>query len=541
MVLRRSSASHFVVGGIEYGLGVVGHSSVRTQVLIVGGGPVGLAMAVGLRHFGVDCLLVEQHLSTLDFPKGRGVNPRTMEILRQWDADRQLAAVALPAEETSFLYIGDTLLSDTFLRFPRAEPSDEASSPCRRMICSQEITEQVLRDVAVERGAEVRFGCRLDSFAQDADAVAAQVTRVETGEVFEVRCRYLVAADGVRGTTRERLGISVEGPGPVGDSVSILVDAPLRDRVADRSSVIYGVRQPRPGGGFPVVDNDRRWVLLLPRDVPNEPPEWFTEEHCTALVRSAIGDPDVAVRYIAHRLWQPTAQWATSLSQGRVFLVGDAAHVTTPAGGLGMNGGVADAHNLAWKLAGVLHGWASSELLRTYDAERRPAARRAAEASIQIGRQTRDENFKMGALGVSLGTIYRSDAIVPDGSQEPLVDDPIHDYVPSARPGHRAPHFPFDDGTSILDNFGESFVVLAHVEHPNRPDVERLALDVPFTTQWLPGDDWLDTFGITRTGIVVVRPDGYVSYRAHTADDPATAISSAIAASVCRGTVRPKP
>ncbi len=504
-----------------------------TPVLIVGGGPVGLAIAIGLRHFGVECTLVEQHLSTLDFPKGRGVNARTMEIFRQWGVDQRLAAVALPAEETSFLYMGETLLSDTFIRIPRTEPTATEVSPCTRIACSQEITERVLRDVATERGADVRFGCRLDSFAQDADGVAARVIHEETGEVCNVHTRYLIAADGVRGAIRERLGIDVEGPGAVGDSVSILVDAPLRERIAGRSSVIYGVRQPRPGGGFPVVDNDRRWVLLLPRDVDNEPPEWFTEDRCTELVRSAIGDSSVPVRYIAHRLWQPTAHWATSMSQGRVFLAGDAAHVTTPAGGLGMNGGVADAHNLAWKLAGVLQGWASPDLLDTYDAERRPAARRAAEASIQIGRQTRDESLRMSGLGISLGTTYRSNAIVIDGSDEVPGDDPIHDYVPSARPGHRAPHISLGQDKSLLDSFGASFVVLAHAEHPRRSNVEDLAFDVPVATQWMEGDEWEDTYGVTRNGVVLVRPDGYVSYREPSTNDPAAAIRSAISASVC--------
>ena len=132
-----------------------------------------------------------------------------------------------------------------------------------------------------------------------------------------------------------------------------------------------------------------------------------------------------------------------------------------------------------------------------------------------------------------MGTTYRSSAIVPDGSDEPLVQDPIHDYVPSARPGHRAPHISLGDHKSILDNFGASFVVLAHAQHPQRPEIEELALDVPCGTQW-HDDELCDAFGVTRTGVVVVRPDGYVSYRATSTSDPASAIRSAISASVCR-------
>ncbi len=519
---------------MNYSALVAEEQALRTPVLIVGGGPIGLSIAIGLRHFGIDCLLVEQHSSTLDFPKGRGINARTMEIFRQWGIDQRVAAVGLPAEETSYIFLGETLLSDDFIRFARTEPTATEMSPCTRIACSQEITERLLRDVATERGADLRFGCRLDSFAQNNAGVTARLVSEGTGKAFDVRAKYLIAADGVRGTIRERLAIDVEGPGAVGDSISILVDAPLRDRITDRLSVIYGVRQPRPGGGFPVVDNDRRWVLLLPRDVDHEPPESFTEARCIDLVRQAIGDPTVPVRYVGHRLWQPTAQWVTAMSRNRVFLAGDSAHVTTPAGGLGMNAGVADGHNLAWKLAGVLQGWASPELLATYDDERRPAARRAAEASVEIGRQTRDKNLRMGGLGISLGTTYRSGAIVPDGSDEPVLDDPIHDYIPMGRPGHRAPHITVDPHTSILDSFGSSFVVLVHSAHPGRSEIESLSLDVPTTNHWMDGDDWEGVYGVTRTGVVVVRPDGFVSFRARETQDAAASIRAAILASVCR-------
>ena len=134
---------------------------------------------------------------------------------------------------------------------PRVEPKDAELSPCSRLVCSQEITEAVLREVAIERGADVRFGCRLDAFVQDENEVSSRLTNSENDEPFDARSQYLIAADGVRGATRDRLGIGVDGPGAVGESVSILVDAPLRDRVADRSSVIYGVRQPTPGRRFP--------------------------------------------------------------------------------------------------------------------------------------------------------------------------------------------------------------------------------------------------------------------------------------------------
>ena len=390
-------------------------------VLIVGGGPVGLAVAIGLRHFGVDCLLVEQHDSTLDFPKGRAVNARAMEILRQWDVEDRVRAVGLPAEETSFGFLGETLLASEFTLIPFVEPSAGVMSPCDRIVCSQELLEPILRDVAVERGADVRFGHRLMSLEQDDDGVVALVDRVVDGSVLDVRARFLVATDGARSSVRERLGIGLEGPGALGNSVSILIDAPLRELIADRAAVLYGVRQPRVGGGFAVVDNNRRWLLMLPRDPESEPEDSFTEEYCVALAVAAVGDPSVPVSYRAHRFWQPTARWATSMAEGRVFLA-----------------------------------------------------------------------------------------------------DAIHDYIPSGRPGGRAPHVTMDDGRSILDHFGTAFVVLVDETHPARTDVERIAVDAPLHVVTMSGQPWRTAYGVSRGGVVVVRPDGFVSFRSvecHSAAD----------------------
>ncbi len=368
-------------------------------VVVVGAGPIGLSMAIGLRYVGVECVVVERHESTLDFPKGRAVQARSMEIYRQWGIEDRLRRVGLPATEVISAFLGETLLSSTFQRISFVEPGSAGVSPCERLICSQELLEAELRSIADEVGADVRFGHELLAFEQDDAGVTATIRDRAAGRDYVVDALFLVAADGGRSGCRDALGIPAVGPGPVGNSVSIYVDAPLRDRIEDRMSVLYGVLRPRPGSGFAVVDNDRRWLLMLPRDPVVEPDDVFTPEHCVALVRAAIGDVEVPVTYRGHRLWQPTASWSPTMSAGRVFLAGDAAHVTTPAGGLGMNVGVADVHNLAWKLAAVLDGWASPDLLATYSTERVPAAQFTAEASMAIGATQRDPNARRGALG----------------------------------------------------------------------------------------------------------------------------------------------
>jgi hypothetical protein len=294
-------------------------------------------------------------------------------------------------------------------------------------------------------------------------------------------------------------------------------------------STLYGVASP-PGAGFAVVDNDRQWLLMMRRDVETETEEYFTEERCRELVRSAIGDPTVPVTYRAHRFWQPTAQWATTMSVGRVFLAGDAAHVTTPAGGLGMNAGIADAHNLAWKMSAVLAGWAPVSLLDTYSDERLPVARQSAEASMAIGASIRDPNARTSAFGVTFGVTYVSKAIATDHTDRPAIEDPIHDYTPSGRPGVRAPHIVVD-GQSLLDEFGTEFCVLIDHDHPQR-DTLVLEPAVPARIVVLRGATWQETFGVGPTGVVIVRPDGHISFRAAHCPDAADVVPAALLDSV---------
>lgn len=188
---------------------------------------------------------------------------------------------------------------------------------------------------------------------------------------------------------------------------------------------------------------------MLPRDPVVEPDETFTAEHCVALVRAVIGDDAVPVTYRGHRLWQPTANWSPAMSAGRVFLTGDAAHVTTPAGGLGINVGIGDAHNLAWKLAAIITGRAPIDLLDTYSQERVPVAQLTAEASMSIGATQRDPNARRGAAGVTFGAYYQSAVITPDGRRPTARRRPGARLRPVGLPGGSRPHVQMPDLTSV--------------------------------------------------------------------------------------------
>lgn len=488
--------------------------SVEVPVLVVGGGPVGLLMAVGLRHFGVDCLVVEKHASTLDFPKGRRVTTRTVEILRQWRLEEAVREVSLPPVDSLFSFEGDTLLGDDYER--RSLPFDEVepTSPTRELICSQENLEPVLRERAVA-DADVRFSAELVGFTQDDDGVTATV--VMSGERVSVRASYLVAADGAQGRTRNALGIGRSGPGVLGHRLSILVSADLGARMAERQSAIYWLRSSTPltgrppaGSLFIAVDNKQRWLMSVPHDPETEPRESVTERRCLELVRGGLGDDSVQVRYVGHRFWDTTALVSERYRAGRVILAGDAAHLTTPEGGLGMNCGVADVHNLAWKLAGVIAGWASPALLDTYEPERRPHAVACAEASLGAARPPNPID------GLVLGHTFESAAIIDDGTPAPRRRDPVGEYTPMARPGHRAPHIWLDPRTSTLDLFGSAFVALT--DPAGKPGLDRAAdaagaTGVPLSTHAVDAAGWHDLYGVGPGGVVLVRPDGYVAWR----------------------------
>jgi 2-polyprenyl-6-methoxyphenol hydroxylase-like FAD-dependent oxidoreductase len=503
-------------------------------VLIVGGGPVGLATGIALRRWNVDCTLVERHPSTLEHPKGRGVSTRTMEIFRQWGLEDELTAVGLPRRETEHFFVAETLLAEQFERFDRtALGRVPEPSPTERLICPQDILEATLLERARADGVDLRFSTELVALDETAGGVVAAVRDRDTGRKGMIEASFLVAADGGRSTVRSLLGIGTTGPGPLGDSVSILVHADLADRVADRLAVIYKVARPDPSAFFAAVDNDRRWLLMKARDPETEPEDHFTELACLDLVRAALGDDRIPLEFKGRWFFQPSAMVANSFRAGRVFLAGDAAHLTTPFGALGMNCGVADAHNLAWKLAGVVQGWAGDGLLDTYEAERRPVALVTSEASI-LRQDVRAGPPRSAFSGVTLGYGYESSAVIPDGTAPPTIDDPVHDYVPTARPGHRAPHVWIDvqgRRVSTLDLFGDGFVALVSGD-----DAAPLVTDlgVPLRSHAVAGDS-LSAYGLGPGGIVLVRPDGHVAWRSTSPPaDPRARLSEALRTATVR-------
>jgi putative polyketide hydroxylase len=270
-------------------------------------------------------------------------------------------------------------------------------------------------------------------------------------------------------------------------------------------------------------------ALVILRQGPTSSPALYRvqeAERCVELVRLAAGLPDLAVRVRSVLPWAMAAQTAERFRAGSVFLAGDAAHLIPPVGGYGMNTGIQDAHNLAWKLAGAVAGWAGPSLLDTYEAERQPVARLVTEqALLNIRQPGRPEQY--ATLGLALGVSYDSAAVVPDGTPVPEIANPVTDYVPAARPGSRAPHAWLQrngERVSAIDLFDTAFTLLAGKSGQPWRDAAATALrdlgvPVAACTVGRGGDlgdedgTWAQLYGIGPDGAVLVRPDGHVAWR----------------------------
>jgi putative polyketide hydroxylase len=515
-------------------------------VLIVGGGPIGLSASILLSRLGVASRLVERHPGTAIHPKARGINMRTMEVFRQCGVEDAVRAAGLPSERTGFIIWAETLAGrELERRVPgRARPEAVPISAARHCLCAQDDLEPVLRRFAESLApGTLSFGTELTGFEQDATGVTATL-RAAGGET-RIRARYLIAADGARSRVREALGIPMHGTPALYRSVNVLLNADLTKWVHDRPAALYFIEQPGLRATFLTINGVNRWGFLI--NLPLEASvEAYTPERCAAVIRTAAGVPDLDVEILGVDPWVAAAQVAERYRAGRVFLAGDAAHHMPPTGGFGLNTGVQDAHNLAWKLAAVVHGWGEPALLDTYEGERLPYGRAITEQSLKNsvsmgrgapangetdGSASRARPEFLNEIGMVFGASYDSPAVIPDGTPPPVVANPVTEYVPSARPGGRAPHVWLErDGrpVSTLDLCGMGFALLAGERGAPWRDTARMAaaaLGIPLGAFTVgagadigdPEGRWAAAYGVESDGAVLVRPDGHIAWRRRSA------------------------
>ncbi len=537
---------------------------IDVPVLIVGGGPVGLSASILLSRLGVRSRLVERRAGTALHPKARNINMRTMEIFRQCGVEDAVRAAGLPIERTKFLIWVESLTGREIERRveKRSHPDGELPSAAKHCLCAQDDLEPVLRRYAEAAApGTLAFGTELIRFEQDASGVTATV-RDARGET-QIRAQYLIAADGARSPVRRALGVAMHGVSQLYRSVNVLMNADLTPWVKDRPAAIYLIQQPDLRATIMTINGVNRWGFLinLPLDASFEP---YTAEHCAAVVRKAVGAPDLDVKILGVDPWVAAAEVAECYRVQRVFLAGDAAHHMPPTGGFGLNTGVQDAHNLAWKLGAVLKGWAGPGLLDTYEAERRPFGRfvteQCLETAISMGRgpQASDAAPKLARpefhaeLGMIFGAHYSSAAVIPDGTAVPAVANPVADYEPSATPGSRIPHMWLTrDGRqmSTHDLVEMRYTLFAGVHGGPWRDAARsvaASLDVPLDAFIVGSDvgdpegEWMRVCGIEADGALLVRPDAHVAWRRRgSAADPRGELESAFRAMLHGSGARP--
>jgi 2-polyprenyl-6-methoxyphenol hydroxylase-like FAD-dependent oxidoreductase len=526
---------------------------VEVPVLIVGGSLVGMSAAMLLGHHGIRALTVEHHRGTAIHPRAALINQRTMEIFRtvgveqivlsksgeQFDQDGAVMAVETLAGKEIAWYI------------PNLNDGVRDVSPTVRVFITQSLLEPLLKSRAQELGADLRFGAEMVSFEQDAEGVTALIRERDTQNTYTVRARYMIAADGSRSRVRERLGIRMQGRGVFSNSITIYFRANVAPLLRGRNLSIIMVVNPTLRGFFRIEKPYQSGFLAVntlgdPDHPVTDVSSGLTNARCLELVRAALGTDDVPVTIENVMNWQSTADISERFRDGRIFLAGDSAHVMPPYGGFGGNTGIHDAHNLAWKLALVLKGIAGPELLSTYEPERRPVSAftveqaytryvvRSAQYLGTTGTQPAEND-----LNIELGYCYHSAAVIREGEENSRGhENPRHS---KGRPGRRAPHLNIErDGRNIstLDLFGGNFVLLAGPEGNAWCESASAAareLGIELDIHRIGSSNFGEAYGMAATGAVLVRPDGFVGWRAKTLEGAsATAIAAALSALLCR-------
>jgi 2-polyprenyl-6-methoxyphenol hydroxylase-like FAD-dependent oxidoreductase len=515
-------------------------------VLVAGGGPVGMTLALELARLGVASMLVERNATTTRHPKMDITNARSMELFRRLGLDRALRAVAVP-ETNNFDVAWITTLAGHELhrfRYPSVVEWRARIAECRDgtlpaqppMRVSQVEIEPVLqRAVLAEPLIEARWGVAFEDLKQDAEGVTATL-RPAGGDMETLRCSWLLGCDGGASVVRKALGIALEGQARVMQRFMTHFRSDAR-ALLQRWGTAWHYQSDR--GTLIAQDDCDIWTLqtrwpegVAPEDVDPQ-----------ALLRSFVG-ADFPHEVLVANAWTPHLLVAESYGTGRVFLAGDAAHQYIPTGGYGMNTGIGDACGLGWMLAAIEHGFGGPGLRAAYEAERLPVGRRNREASgrhsevrREIGAVYHDGLHEPGAeaaradaaariatlgnaenesFGIELGYAYDASPVICAEAGASIPRDPLR-YEPTTAPGVRLPSFTLADGTPLHDLLGPWFTLVCVDVPPSASLVEAAAQrGMPMTVLRLED---VAAVRVLARGLLLVRPDQHVAWRGAACDD----------------------
>ncbi|MFQ0815142.1 2,4-dichlorophenol 6-monooxygenase [Brucella anthropi] len=561
-------------------------ADINTDVLIVGTGPAGSATAALLSTYGIKNLIINRYGWLANTPRAHITNQRTMEVLRDLGRDVENEAYMHASGQD---LMGENIFCESLAgeeigrmkswgTHPLSKAEHQLSSPTQMNDLPQTFMEPLLFKAACSRGSQSRMSTEYLSHTQDETGVTVTCLDKLTGKEFTVRAKYLVGADGGNSKVATDAGLPFEGQMGVGGSMNILFRADLSKYVAHRPSVLYWVLQPGAdvgGIGMGLVRMVRpwnEWLIVWGYDI-NKPAPVVDEAFATGVARQLVGDPDLDIELISANTWTVNNMYATRMQNGRVFIMGDAAHRHPPSNGLGSNTSIQDGFNLAWKLAAVLKGEAGQALLDTYTVERAPIAKQIvtranksiaeygpifealgmkegtdldkikASMSARCGASATAEKqreairqaiafkkYEYDAHGVEMNQRYKSSAIVTDNQMEPAfeLDAELH-YQPTTWPGARVPHAWLYDQhgnkLSTLDITGKGrFTLLTGIAGEAWAEAaaeagKRLGIDIavhvigPRRALVDYEGAWTLAREVTESGAVLVRPDHHVAWR----------------------------
>ncbi|KAI0199059.1 FAD binding domain-containing protein [Astrocystis sublimbata] len=517
----------------------------RFDVLIVGAGPVGLALALDLGRRGVHSTIIERDAGTGSelLAKASVLNERTMEFCRLLGIRNEIANAGFPDDLP-----GDTVfctgLNGKFIGRLEMPSTDDRKLPaqCCEVLrrCPQYLFDPLLARAVKQQGmANIRYGIEFVECEQDDAGVTCLVRHLKDYKTEEIRARYVVGCDGPGSAVRKILGISFDGKN-LGYALSMIVRVEdlLQYHNFGRSAERYLFIGPDgTWANFTALDGQSLWRFSVVGSADKVDPE-KVDMH--GLLRKAFGRDDVKYKPMRMSQWRRSQFTAARFCKGRVFLAGDSAHTMSPTGGHGLNTGLGDVMDLSWILEALLGGWGGQGLVEAYNTERRPIALRNGSSStrnysIWIDRQGRDKILDDGlqadeqrralggkmamnlrqefqSLGLALGYSYAgSPIIISDGSPAPPDDPEV--YIQTARPGHRAPHCWLGDVESIIDLFGGGFILLCFgKEQPGDQRIvhaasfARIPLEFVLVTQ-------AEAMVLYQRRLTLVRPDGMVAWR----------------------------
>lgn len=504
----------------------------KTPVLIIGCGPIGITGALLLARFGIKSVLIEQRGELNTHPRSRFVDTNTMEMMREFGVEQEIEDTGLGPDWTRVNRWSESLCHGEIAVIPaptfHTVPND--TSPCKPVMTCQDYVENVLIGLVRKNELiDLRFNTEAIELTQDSDGIRAILRDTQTGDEITCQADYAIGADGAKSFTREIVGEKMDAETRPGFMQDVIFDADLSPWVEDRKGSLLYALSPAGIVIFQPLNGVRRWRCQI--SVQDE--NMISEPDAIERIRIACGAETLTdITITSMSKWRPTPGVATGFGHGRIFIAGDAAHITVPTGGMGNNTGFMGIRNLAWKLAFVLKGLSPKSILDTYEIEHLPIAHERIRTGLEItdamipifsthyaGQDTTEAAkgpwFYADYDGVILGFEMASDLIAAETDPAPQPANRYSDFAPVIRSGRRAPHAWLDakQTSSVLDWFGHGYVLIAgeSVDLSSwLSAVSELSTSgVPIELRRLPTTSEASPY--STDALVLVRPDGVIA------------------------------